>query len=126
LATAFKVCSHLSSLFICPSVPPQGNDIEKVGESCALIHQSCLVKRKDIRKFLDGMLAPLYVALLVLGAITILAGPSEQFDFASSKCRRPPSPILPLPIMLIISHSSHTLAAGVYTSKTTTVGDASE
>jgi len=33
----------------------QGNDIEKVSQSAALIHQSCLVKEKDIRKFLDGI-----------------------------------------------------------------------
>lgn len=33
----------------------EGNDVEKVSGSAALIHESCLVKRKDIRKFLDGM-----------------------------------------------------------------------
>ena len=32
-----------------------GNDIEKVSQSCANIHQSTLVKEKDIRKFLDGI-----------------------------------------------------------------------
>ena len=32
-----------------------GNNIENVSNSCALIHQSCLVKKKDIRKFLDGI-----------------------------------------------------------------------
>lgn len=32
-----------------------GNDIENVSRSTALIHQSCLVKNKDIRKFLDGI-----------------------------------------------------------------------
>merc|ERR1712025_388253 len=32
-----------------------GNDIESVSETCALINQSCSVKRKDIRKFLDGV-----------------------------------------------------------------------
>merc|ERR1712164_205396 len=30
-----------------------GNDIESVSKTCALINQSCSVKRKDIRKFLD-------------------------------------------------------------------------
>lgn len=35
-----------------------GNDIEAVSRMAALVHQSCLVRRKDIRKFLDG----LYVA----------------------------------------------------------------
>jgi len=33
----------------------EGNDLEKVSGSAALIHESCLVKNKDIRKFLDGM-----------------------------------------------------------------------
>jgi large subunit ribosomal protein L9e len=33
----------------------EGNDLEKVSVSAALIHQSCLVKKKDIRKFLDGV-----------------------------------------------------------------------
>ncbi|WIA10470.1 hypothetical protein OEZ86_000603 [Tetradesmus obliquus] len=32
-----------------------GNDIENVSRSTALIHQQCLVKNKDIRKFLDGI-----------------------------------------------------------------------
>ena len=32
-----------------------GNNIENVSRSCALIHQSCLVRNKDIRKFLDGI-----------------------------------------------------------------------
>lgn len=33
----------------------QGNDIELVSRSAALIQQSTTVKRKDIRKFLDGI-----------------------------------------------------------------------
>eukprot|EP01023_Acetabularia_acetabulum_P026971 TRINITY_DN25528_c0_g1_i5.p4 TRINITY_DN25528_c0_g1~~TRINITY_DN25528_c0_g1_i5.p4 ORF type:complete len:111 (+),score=26.59 TRINITY_DN25528_c0_g1_i5:261-593(+) len=33
----------------------EGNDIEAVSRSSALIYQSCLVKKKDIRKFLDGI-----------------------------------------------------------------------
>lgn len=33
----------------------KGNDIENVSRSAALIHQSVLVKDKDIRKFLDGI-----------------------------------------------------------------------
>lgn len=33
----------------------QGNDIEAVSRSAALINQSCLVRDKDIRKFLDGI-----------------------------------------------------------------------
>lgn len=32
-----------------------GNDIELVSRSCSLIHQICLVRNKDIRKFLDGI-----------------------------------------------------------------------
>merc|ERR1712037_387362 len=33
----------------------EGNDIENVSRSCTLIYTACLVKKKDIRKFLDGM-----------------------------------------------------------------------
>jgi large subunit ribosomal protein L9e len=33
----------------------EGIDIEEVSQSCANIHQSTLVKVKDIRKFLDGI-----------------------------------------------------------------------
>ncbi|XP_072976010.1 large ribosomal subunit protein uL6 [Typha angustifolia] len=32
-----------------------GNDVELVSRSCALINQKCHVKNKDIRKFLDGI-----------------------------------------------------------------------
>jgi large subunit ribosomal protein L9e len=32
-----------------------GNDIENVSKTCALISQSCAIKNKDIRKFLDGI-----------------------------------------------------------------------
>jgi large subunit ribosomal protein L9e len=32
-----------------------GNDVELVSRSCALIHQVCMVRHKDIRKFLDGI-----------------------------------------------------------------------
>eukprot|EP00567_Pseudictyota_dubia_P006914 CAMPEP_0197453020 /NCGR_PEP_ID=MMETSP1175-20131217/33699_1 /TAXON_ID=1003142 /ORGANISM="Triceratium dubium, Strain CCMP147" /LENGTH=194 /DNA_ID=CAMNT_0042986183 /DNA_START=35 /DNA_END=619 /DNA_ORIENTATION=- len=32
-----------------------GNDIEGVSKSAALLHQACLVRNKDIRKFLDGI-----------------------------------------------------------------------
>merc|ERR1711998_211515 len=32
-----------------------GNDINSVSRTCALIQQICAVKRKDIRKFLDGI-----------------------------------------------------------------------
>ena len=40
-------CSHWLSL--------QGNSIEAVSQSAALIQQSTTVKNKDIRKFLDGL-----------------------------------------------------------------------
>merc|ERR1712194_559440 len=33
----------------------EGHDIDDTSRSAALIHQSCLVKNKDIRKFLDGV-----------------------------------------------------------------------
>jgi large subunit ribosomal protein L9e len=33
----------------------EGTSIENVSRGAALIHQSCLVKEKDIRKFLDGI-----------------------------------------------------------------------
>jgi len=33
----------------------QGVDLELTSRSAALVHQSCLVKNKDIRKFLDGI-----------------------------------------------------------------------
>ncbi|KEG15492.1 putative 60S ribosomal protein L9 [Trypanosoma grayi] len=33
----------------------EGNDLEKVSREAAVMHQLCLVKKKDIRKFLDGI-----------------------------------------------------------------------
>merc|ERR1711981_220541 len=33
----------------------EGNDVENVSRTCALISQSCKVRNKDIRKFLDGI-----------------------------------------------------------------------
>ena len=33
----------------------EGDDLEKVSASAALLHESCLVRGKDIRKFLDGV-----------------------------------------------------------------------
>ena len=33
----------------------EGNDLAEVSQECAKIHQLCLVKNKDIRKFLDGI-----------------------------------------------------------------------
>merc|ERR1711963_470438 len=33
----------------------EGNDIENVSRSCALVHHKAFVRNKDIRKFLDGV-----------------------------------------------------------------------
>jgi large subunit ribosomal protein L9e len=33
----------------------EGNSLEKVASSAALVHESCLIRHKDIRKFLDGL-----------------------------------------------------------------------
>merc|ERR1712157_614795 len=33
----------------------EGNDIENVSHSCALVHHKAFVRNKDIRKFLDGV-----------------------------------------------------------------------
>lgn len=33
----------------------EGNDLDLVSASAAAIHRACLVKKKDIRKFLDGI-----------------------------------------------------------------------
>jgi large subunit ribosomal protein L9e len=33
----------------------EGNDVENVSRSCALVHQKAFVRNKDIRKFLDGV-----------------------------------------------------------------------
>merc|ERR1711977_327878 len=40
----------------------EGTDVELVGRSAALINQSCAVKKKDIRKFLDGVYVSAYGA----------------------------------------------------------------
>ncbi|CAE7038855.1 RPL9, partial [Symbiodinium sp. CCMP2456] len=47
--TVEKSASTKDELVVC------GADIELTGQSAALIHQSCLCKKKDIRKFLDGI-----------------------------------------------------------------------
>merc|ERR1712153_105819 len=33
----------------------RGNNIDNVSRTCALINQECAIKKKDIRKFLDGI-----------------------------------------------------------------------
>lgn len=43
-----------------------GNDLEKVSGSAALIHESVLVRNKDIRKFLDGIYVRCVGATLLL------------------------------------------------------------
>merc|ERR1712179_661943 len=65
LAAVNTVCSHIQNMFkgVQIGVAPgqkdefhlQGNDIELVSRSAALIQQSTTVKNKDIRKFLDGI-----------------------------------------------------------------------
>ncbi|XP_010435552.1 PREDICTED: chaperonin CPN60, mitochondrial-like [Camelina sativa] len=45
------LCSYL----VKDEIVLDGNDIELVSRSCALINQKCHVKKKDIRKFLDGI-----------------------------------------------------------------------
>ena len=54
---ALPLMRELSERFgeSCSAAILQGNDIENVSRSTALIHQQCLVKNKDIRKFLDGI-----------------------------------------------------------------------
>merc|ERR1712210_74174 len=44
----------LKSADVKDQIEVSGNNVEDVGRSCALISQACLVKNKDIRKFLDG------------------------------------------------------------------------
>merc|ERR1712032_609088 len=41
--------------FLGEEIVLQGNSIDDVSRTCALIQQICEVKRKDIRKFLDGI-----------------------------------------------------------------------
>lgn len=58
-----KKCNSPFRLCLIPILMPlaslpyrqQGNDIENVSRSAALISQSCRVRNKDIRKFLDGI-----------------------------------------------------------------------
>ena len=47
--TALVLACHIDCLSL------QGNSIEAVSQSAALIQQSTTVKNKDIRKFLDGL-----------------------------------------------------------------------
>ncbi|XP_021805469.1 60S ribosomal protein L9-1-like [Prunus avium] len=47
--------SQILAGFVKDELILDGNDIELVSRSCALINQKCHVKNKDIRKFLDGI-----------------------------------------------------------------------
>merc|ERR1712002_908833 len=67
LAAVRTVCSHIRKVRMSEGVTVEnskgqkdelivsGNSIEAVSQSAALIQQSTTVKRKDIRKFLDGL-----------------------------------------------------------------------
>merc|ERR1712209_150954 len=67
IAAVRTVCSHIRKVRMHPGVTVenskgqkdelivQGNSIEAVSQSAALIQQSTTVKNKDIRKFLDGL-----------------------------------------------------------------------
>ena len=74
----------------------QGNDIEMVGLSAALVHQSCLVKKKDIRKFLDGKYLNFFLLTFILPTLCIWV--EEKCYCASSVC------LCSLHIDLIIVH----------------------
>ena len=39
----------------CFEITVEGNDIQSVSRTCASIQLVCAVKRKDLRKFLDGI-----------------------------------------------------------------------
>ncbi|CAH8547047.1 unnamed protein product [Schistosoma curassoni] len=45
----------ISATGVKDEIQVEGNDIEKVAKCAALIQQSCKVRHKDIRKFLDGI-----------------------------------------------------------------------
>ena len=52
---AMPGCAVKRSTDIKDEITVEGNDIQGVSRTCALIQQICAVKRKDIRKFLDGI-----------------------------------------------------------------------
>ena len=44
----------------------EGNSLDNVSQSAASIHQSCAVKNKDIRKFLDGIFNCIFFLLMMI------------------------------------------------------------
>jgi hypothetical protein len=48
-------CTAKRSADVKDEITVEGNDIDHVSRTCALVQQICTVKRKDIRKFLDGI-----------------------------------------------------------------------
>ncbi|KAF2916772.1 hypothetical protein DAI22_09g144800 [Oryza sativa Japonica Group] len=53
--TAIEIRNFLGEKKVKDELVLDGNDIELVSRSAALINQKCHVKNKDIRKFLDGI-----------------------------------------------------------------------
>ena len=52
---ALEGCTAKRSADVKDEISVEGNDIDSVSRTCALVQQICAVKRKDIRKFLDGI-----------------------------------------------------------------------
>jgi len=55
VVNAQEGCKVKRSADVKDEITVEGNDIQMVSRTCALIAQICAVKRKDIRKFLDGI-----------------------------------------------------------------------
>ena len=55
IVDALPGCKVKRSSDVKDEITIEGNDIQHVSRTCALIQQICAVKRKDIRKFLDGI-----------------------------------------------------------------------
>ena len=87
-AVCMTCCTSLTHTWLSPS--SQGNDIEKVSLSAALIHQSALVTKKDVRKFLDGASrAPARrSALHRLRVVCAAAHPAAHPALAPRRCQQ--------------------------------------